>query len=281
MGFIIDSNPPELTNIFGLHEIWTRADILLISDLEKVTITQVIAAGQTVARDGQLVRALDAPQPPDALIQSMHLARYLTAEDFRLEVSQADGTVRVPALQPGYRDQELAPLLTDLPVVDHVVQRDLAHDVNKVGILERHRGTGNVSVGFWRIGFRRGAVAMSILHDSHNISVVGATDQEMALAANRVADLGGGIVVVEGNTVVAEVPLRVGGLMSDQPVAEVAAAVRSVRDAVQTLAPGELLGADPLFRLTFIFLTCHPYTYTQTDQGVFATRTGERLPIPA
>jgi adenine deaminase len=156
----------------------------------------------------------------------------------------------------------------------------LVHEINKVGIIERYRGMGNVSVGFWRIGFRRGAVAMSVLHDSHNISVVGASDHEMTLAANRVAQLGGGIVVVEAETVLAEVPLQMGGLMSDQPLADVAVSVRRVRDAVQTLAPGALLRDDPLFRLTFIFLTCHPYTYTQTDQVVFATRTGERLAIP-
>jgi adenine deaminase len=256
------------------------ADILLISDLKKVTIEQVIAAGQSVARAGQLLHGLDAPEPPSGLLQSMHLAHQLRPADFRLSVDEAHGTVRVPVLQPGYRDQDVTPLLADLRVVDHELQRDLAHEINKVGIIERHRGTGNVSVGFWRLGFRRGAVAMSILHDSHNISVVGASDHEMALAVNRVAALGGGIVVVEEKSVLAEVPLPVGGLMSDQPLAEVAAAVRCVRDAVQTLAPGTLLGDDPLFRLTFIFLTCHPYTYTQTDQGVFATRTGEPLAIP-
>jgi adenine deaminase len=256
-----------------------HADILLLSDLPSVSIARVIAGGVTVAMDGQLVRPLAAPETPAALTRSMHLARPLTPEDLRVGAPIEHGRVRVPVLQPGYREHDLEPLLSELPVIDGAIQRDLANGVNKVAIIERHRGSGNISTGFWRLGFRQGAVAMSILHDSHNISVVGATDAEMALAANRVAALQGGIVVVRGETILAEVPLRVGGLMSDQPVAEVAAAVRQVREAAQGLGPGALLGPDPLFRLTFIFLTCHPYTYTQTDQGVFATRTGKRLPV--
>jgi adenine deaminase len=256
------------------------ADILLLSDLEAVTIERVIAGGETVAIAGELVRALTVPPPPPALMHSMHVPRQIQADDLRMTAALEQGTVRVPVLLPGYKDYDYEPLLTTLPVVDHVVQRDLAHDVNKVAIIERHRGTGNISVGFWRIGFRRGAVAMSILHDSHNISVVGATDAEMTLAANRVIAMQGGIAVVAGNTVVAEVPMPIAGLMSDQPVAEVALQVRRVRDAVQRLGPGQTLGEDPLFRLTFIFLTCHPYTYTQTDQGLFQTRTGQRLAVP-
>lgn len=256
------------------------ADILLLSDLEAVTIERVIAGGETVAIAGELVRALTLPPPPPALMHSMHVPRQIQADDLRMTAALEQGTVRVPVLLPGYKDHDYEPLLTTLPVVDHVVQRDLAHDVNKVAIIERHRGTGNISVGFWRIGFRRGAVAMSILHDSHNISVVGATDAEMTLAANRVIAMQGGIAVVQGNTVVAEVPMPIAGLMSDQPVAEVASQVRRVRDAVQRLGPGQTLGEDPLFRLTFIFLTCHPYTYTQTDQGLFQTRTGQRLAVP-
>ena len=101
----------------------------------------------------------------------------------------------------------------------------------------------------------------------------------MAMAVNRVAQMGGGIAVVQGSEVLAEVPLHIGGLMSDQPVMEVAAAVCRLREAVHMLGPSDTLGADPLFRLTFIFLTCHPYTYAQTDQGLFDTRTGTRLPM--
>jgi adenine deaminase len=256
------------------------ADILLISNLETVAIERVISGGETVAIAGQMVRELNAPVPPGALLHSMHLRQRVQADDFRMAAPMDAGTVRVPAFLPGYQDPDIEPLLTDLPVVNGAVQRDPVHDVNKVAIVERHRGTGNISVGFWRIGFQSGAVAMSILHDNHNISVVGATDAEMALAVNRVADLGGGIVVVEDNTVRAEVPLPLGGLMSDAPVPEVAAQVRKVRDMVQTLGPSDTLGSDPLLRLTFMFLTCHPYTYTQTDQGLFETKTGNRLAVP-
>lgn len=256
------------------------ADILLISNLEAVTMERVISGGSTVAMAGQLVGELTAPAPPEALLRSMHLPRAVQADDFRMDAATDRNTVCVPVLIPGYRDPDIGPLLTVLPVANGVVQRDLANDVNKVAIVERHRNTGNISVGFWLIGFKRGAVAMSILHDSHNISVVGATDAEMALAVNRVVAMGGGIAVVEGHTVRAEVPLPVGGLMSDEPIPEVAAQVRRVREAVQTLGPGDPLGDDPLFRLTFIFLTCHPYTFTQTDQGLFETRTGNRLAVP-
>jgi adenine deaminase len=252
------------------------ADILLIANLEEVTIVRVIAGGATVAVEGQLVCQLPAPPPPAALLRSMHLPREVRADDFRIGAHTDGRLVRVPVLLPGYTDPDYESLLAALPIVGNTIQRDLERGVNKVAIVERHRGTGNIGVGFWRIGFRRGAVAMSILHDSHNILVVGATDAEMATAVNRVVAMQGGIVVVDGNQILAEVPLPVGGLMSDRPAPEVAALLRHAREAVQTLAPGDNLGADPLFRLTFLFLTCHPYTYVQTDQGLFDTRTGSR-----
>ena len=123
---------------------------------------------------------------------------------------------------------------------------------------------------------------MSVLHDNHNISVVGASDADMATAANRVIDLGGGIVVVEDGKVLAELPLPIFGLMSDAPATEVAELHRqaekaaiSLRDTTikplaATPAPQlQVLDSHPVDVLTFAFLTCDPWRYVLTDRGVF------------
>src|SRR5262249_11028284 len=102
---------------------------------------------------------------------------------------------------------------------------DPARDAAKLAVVERHRGTGNVAVSFARgFGLKRGAIASSVAHDSHNIVVVGVDDASMESAVRRVAEIGGGVVVADGAETLAEVALPVAGLMSNAPMREVDAA---------------------------------------------------------
>ena len=104
---------------------------------------------------------------------------------------------------------------------------DPARDLAKIAVVERHLGTGRIGLGFVRgFGLQRGAIASTVAHDAHNVVVVGMNDASMAAAVRRLANRGGGIVVVDGAEVLAELPLPVAGLLSDAPLEEVLAEAR-------------------------------------------------------
>ena len=134
-----------------------------------------------------------------------------------------------------------------------------------------------MGVSFWKVGYQRGAVATSVLHDSHNISVIGANDADMAVAVNRVAEIEGGIVVVNDGKVMAEISLPIGGIMTDRPLDEVVVALDKINEEADKLEPGEL-GPHPVDSQTFIFLTCFPWGIVLTDLGLFNARTGDKIP---
>lgn len=303
------------------------ADILVISDLDKVVIERVFANGKEVARAGKLIISLEAPDGPSRrapgyALNTVRLRRQVTADDFKvpapIEITCSGGQERVwvhaVVMPPFYFSDDIEPITCKLPVRNGFVEPAPGTGINKVAIVERHKATGNIGIGFWRWGFRRGAVAMSVLHDSHNISVVGANDQDMAVAINRVAEIQGGIVVVENGRILAELPLPIFGLMSDAPPEEVAELSRAVEQATASLrqdaaeeatagqthkaetgtGPGAGPGAGsgmsqippdlaktmetkPVDVMTFAYLTCHPRTYVLTDQGVFDIRTEKPL----
>jgi adenine deaminase len=196
----------------------------------------------------------------------------------------AAGVFAPPAF---YTGRDVASWMVELPVVDGSLAGGPG-GVSKVGVVERHRATGNVSVGFQRWGVTVGAIASSMMHDSHNIVVVGADDADMAMAVNQVAAQDGGMSVVRDGKVLAAVALPVWGLMSDAPVPETLAAMESVEAAGR-----ELCNASPEIRatlgqwserivdaITFGFLTCHPRQFVLTDQGWFDMADQSPMALP-
>jgi adenine deaminase len=137
--------------------------------------------------------------------------------------------------------------------------------VLKMAVIERHRRTGNVGLGFVQgFGLKRGAIAGTVAHDHHNLVCIGADDLSMQSAARAVAAMGGGLAVAVGESVVARLPLPVAGLMSDRPVAEVAAAYAAVVTAARGL--GSPLH-DPLMAMSFMALEVIP-ALKLTDCGL-------------
>ncbi len=202
-----------------------RADVILTSDLRKLPINRVIARGVTVAVDGEIT--VDCPHLdwPADVRKTVHLGKTLTAADF--EVQAPAGANRVTAKVIGVVENQ-APtkaLTAELAVIDTVVQGDEAADVCQIALVERHRATGDVVNGFVSgFGYKgRMAIASTVAHDSHHMIVVGTDGEDMALAANRLGEVGGGITVFKNGHEIALVELPVAGLMSDSPAKEVAA----------------------------------------------------------
>jgi adenine deaminase len=143
-------------------------------------------------------------------------------------------------------------------------------------VVERHLGTGRIGLGFVaRSGLRRGALGSTVAHDAHNIVVVGMSDEEMAFAVTRLAELGGGIVAVEGTSVLAECPLPVAGLLSDAPLGDVIAQSRACNDAAHALGWS---GATPFLTLSFLGLSVIP-SLKITDRGLVDVDRFELVPL--
>jgi adenine deaminase len=249
-------------NAFGLRDRgliapgW-RADIALVEDLDACAVKQVIAGGRVVDEAMFAARPKIAPVGLDSM-----KAEKVSAEDFRVPASGP--STQIIGIVPGKIITERVE--RDLPIRSGFKERDQTNDVVKVAVVARHGKNRNIGRGFVTgFGLKRGAIASSVGHDSHNICVVGADDDDMAVAVNRLIDLKGGFVVAEGGQVRAELALPVGGLMSLAPFGEVAKALVPLRAAAKAL--GCAL-PDPLLQVAFLPLPVIPHLKI-TDFGVF------------
>ena len=135
-----------------------------------------------------------------------------------------------------------------------------------MAVIERHKNTGHIGLGYLTgYGLKEGAVATSVAHDSHNIICVGANDEDMAFAANRIAENHGGIVVVKDGQVIAELQLEIAGLMTNQSLVSVNEQLEQAKDAAHSL--GVCRQIDPFMTLSFMSLPVIP-TLRLTTRGV-------------
>jgi adenine deaminase len=235
------------------------ADIVLSPDLAAFQAEIVIAAGEVIAEAGRWVTDLPAYRYPDWVKQSVHLARPLTADDFRVPVSAAHTGLTVNAHVIGVIENQVPTrhLTFELPVQAGAAPADAAQDVCLLALVERHHGTGGVQVAFVHgFGFNTAcAVASTVAHDSHQMLVVGTDPAAMAQAANTLAAQGGGMLVVDGGQITAAVELPIAGLMSDERADVVAAKAEAVLAAYR--ACGCSL-TNPIMQMSFLALVVIP-----------------------
>jgi adenine deaminase len=158
----------------------------------------------------------------------------------------------------------------------HLAVTDVARDILKMAVIERHRGTGNIGLGFIQgIGLKKGALAGSVAHDHHNIVTIGVDDHSMLSAAQAVGEMGGGLVVANQERVLAQLPLPIAGVMSDQ-------SVNAVKDAMDTLLnKSAALGSavhDPFMVMSFMALEVIP-SLKLTDQGLIDVEQFKPVPL--
>ena len=251
----------------GIAPGWL-ADLVVLEDLRKFAVRTVYKRGCKVAEGGELLVDL-RPGPPCP--GAMNVAWDKIPG---ISVPAQEGEILVIGVVP---DQIVTERVTEKPRLENgEVMADPGRDTLKICVFERHRGTGNVGVGFIRgFGLRGGALASTVAHDSHNLVAVGVSDADILAAARKVAGMGGGQVVVKGGEVLAELPLDVAGLMSTLPVARVAERVRELREAARGLGCG--LG-DPFMTLSFMALPVIPKLKI-TDRGLFDVASFSHVPL--
>ncbi len=211
-----------------------RADLIISPDLPTLPIDLVMAGGEVVAEQGELTIAIPAASYPASATNTVHLGKVLAAADF--DIPAPGGATQVQARVIGVVENQ-APtraLQATLTVADGLAQMDRDADVCQIALVERHRATGAVTNGFVSgFGYNRNcAVASTVAHDSHHMIVVGTNKADMALAANRLGEVGGGIVVIADGQELAMVELPIAGLMSDERAEVVAAKAQNMVSAM-------------------------------------------------
>ncbi|MFQ1702389.1 adenine deaminase [Loktanella agnita] len=200
-----------------------RADVILTSDLKTLPIEHVIARGQTVATDGKIT--VDCPHYdwPDDARATVRMGKVLSADDFGITAPEGANKVTAKVIGVVENQAPTEALTAELPVVDGLVSGE--GDTYQIALVERHRGTGQVTNGFVSgFGYTgKMAMASTVAHDSHHMIVVGTDRAMMAAAANRLGAVGGGITVWKDGAEIALVKLPIAGLMSDSPAIDVAA----------------------------------------------------------
>ncbi|MDQ2967585.1 MAG: adenine deaminase [Actinomycetota bacterium] len=243
------------------HRLWHlgaiapgyQADLLLLPDLETFEPELTLKAGRPVDE-------IPEPDVPEWVKHSVR-NRPVSAADF--EIPWDGGSARAIGLVP---DQVVTESVAVEPTTaGGYAVADTANDLAKIAVIERHLGTGRIGHGFVHgSGLQRGALASTVAHDAHNIVVVGMDDEDMTRAVERLGELGGGIVVVDGGEVKAELPLPVAGLLADAPLAEVIEKSLACNDAARAVGWS---GATPFLTLSFLGLSVIP-SLKITDRGL-------------
>lgn len=225
----------QIDKQFGSISPGKIADIILLDDLSKVEASTVVTNGEVVVANQELVKEMPRYEYPDHVKDTVKLHRELKPDDFTIATEQQD-KVAINGISIIENSARTAKMTSTLPIKDNRIQIDLEQDIIQLACIERHKGTGQISLGFAQgFGLKAGAVASTVAHDSHNLLVMGVNQEDMAIAANKLAKSGGGMIVVEDGEVLAHVPMPIAGLMSDQPIETVVKQVRALEKAWQQL----------------------------------------------
>lgn len=249
---------------FGLHDMGAvapgyKADLAVFDDLRTLNVKQVYKGGKLVAEDGKMLHQKEkitdwSDEIKERVFHSFHRDP-ITVEELQLKKTTGTHQRVIDMVAHELITKERIEEWKELPGVAPGV--DISRDIVKLAAIERHKNTGHVGLGFLgKYGLKKGAVATSIGHDSHNLVIAGVTDEDMVLAGNRVIENGGGLAIALEGKVLADLPLPIGGLMADEPVEVVDEKLEHMKKLSVELGISEDI--DAFMTLAFISLPVIP-----------------------
>ena len=249
---------------FGLHDMGAvapgyKADLAVFDDLRTLNVKQVYKGGKLVAEDGKMLHQKEkitdwSDEIKERVFHSFHRDP-ITVEELQLKETTGTHQRVIDMVAHELITRERIEEWKELPGMAPGV--DISRDIVKLAAIERHKNTGHVGLGFLgKYGLKRGAVATSIGHDSHNLVIAGVTDEDMVLAGNRVIENGGGLAIALAGKVLADLPLPIGGLMADEPVEVVDEKLEHMKKLSVELGISEDI--DAFMTLAFISLPVIP-----------------------
>lgn len=254
-----------------------RADMILTTDLKTLPIDTVIARGKVIAKQGLMLAECPHLTWPDHARNTVNMARDLSAGDFVITAPEGANHVTANIIGVVENQAPTKALQMELPVVNGEVKGDPKQDVCQISLIERHRATGGVTnalvSGFGYSGNM--AMASTVAHDSHHMIVIGTSQDDMALAANRLREVGGGVVIFKDGQELSLVELPIAGLMSDSPAHEVAAKAEALGEAMR--ACGCTLN-NAYMQHSLLALVVIPEMRI-SDLGLVDVRTFELIPL--
>ncbi|WP_163182354.1 adenine deaminase [Bacillus subtilis] len=251
------------------------ADLLFVSDLENVTVTMTMVKGQTVAEDSKAVYQDHASTaaPDQALLDSVKLAAPLNKQDFHMPID-SEQQINVIQIIPN----QLETRLVQVPAPDaREFEPDTEFDLLKIAVVERHKGLKETGLGVVKgFGFKSGAIATTISHDSHNIIAVGTNDEDIAAAVNKLQEIGGGLTIIKNGEELHSVPLPIAGLLSDQSAEQVNQSLQTLHDKLPLI--GFTGGFNPFLTLSFLALPVIP-DIKMTTTGLFDVKSFQHISL--
>ncbi|MCO1603954.1 adenine deaminase [Desulfosporosinus nitroreducens] len=243
-----------------------QADFVILDDLNEFKINEVYWRG--IKQSGSEGRPKFPRFSVAGLTESVHIGNWSPAKLRVLTDKESRSSNHAQVKVIGVQEHSLltSTLLRELPVCNEHIHPDPAQGIAKLAVLERHHKTGNVGVGFVEgLGLTKGAIASTVAHDSHNLVVVGMSDEEMNLAIMTCVEMGGGLCLVDGRQVIGKLPLPIAGLMTDQGAEEVAQILSQLHEKAVSLGISKMV--DPFMTLAFLSLPVIP-ELKLTDLGL-------------
>ncbi len=250
------------------------ADMVLLDNLESLTVKKVWIDGELTAVDGAMVKEPAPYTYPEWATHSMHVGETITAATFAIPAEKDQVTVRAIEVIPakvGSFERHVT-----LTAKEGKLESDPAQDVLKTVVFERHHETGTKGFGFVKgFGITCGAMASTVAHDAHNLLVIGTNDEDMALAANTLITCGGGMTAVQNGKVLGTVPLPIAGLMNDKPAEEMSRLVEGLEESWKQIGCSM---PSPFMTMALIPLACLP-ELRLTNRGLVDCTTFQFVPL--
>ncbi|WP_409295663.1 adenine deaminase [Peribacillus sp. SCS-26] len=252
------------------------ADFLIMTDLKQIKIEEVYSGGKLVAQNGEYLDQDSCKvNPSKPLLSSINMGD-ITLEQLQIQLRESNSAHIIEIIPNSLVTKHQ---VEEVDVIDKCFQPSIERDQLKIAVIERHHQTGHIGLGIVKgLGIQRGALATTIAHDSHNIITAGTNDKDILFAIETVKQIGGGLVIVENEKLIASLALPIAGLLSDEPAEKVYSELMELKKGLDYIEASKKF--NPFLTLSFLALPVIP-ALKLTDLGLFDVENFKHISVQA